>query len=248
MLISTKADGREMLRALRAVVVDKIHAFAGDDRGWHLLSVLERAGHLAGRELQRIGLSATVGNPDELLQWLSGHCEGRGRMIQVTAGGTSAETDVQLDYVGSLQNAAIVISRLFRGEKRLVFCRVEELGNEIRGLGASVFLSHSSLSSEERRTSELAFQEARDCVIVATSTLELGIDIGDLDRVIQVDAPWSVASFLQRLGRTGRRSGTSRNCSSGNSFAKVSRWATLIFLIVWNSYKERPDFDSTPVN
>lgn len=118
--------------------------------------------------------------------------------------------------VGSLQNAAIVISRLFRGEKRLVFCdsrsRVEEIGNELRSLGVSVFLSHSSLSVDERRTSEQAFAQSQDCVIVATSTLELGIDVGDLDRVIQIDAPWSVASFLQRLGRTGRRAGTFRNC------------------------------------
>ena len=65
---------------------------------------------------------------------------------------------------------------------------------------------------DERRRSEEAFSESRDCVIVATSTLELGIDVGDLDRVIQVDAPATVASFLQRLGRSGRRSGTARNC------------------------------------
>ena len=76
----------------------------------------------------------------------------------------------------------------------------------------SVYLSHSSLSAEERRRSELAFAEARDCVIVATSTLELGIDIGDLDRMIQIGAPTTVSSFLQRLGRTGRRAGTVRNC------------------------------------
>ena len=216
MLISVKTDGRDMLRGVRTIVIDEIHAFAGDDRGWHLLAVLERIGHLAGRELQRVGLSATVGNPKQLLEWVAGHCDGKRQVIQPTAPGATASTDVQLDYVGSLQNAAIVISRLYRGEKRLVFCdsrsRVEELGNELRRLGLSVFLSHSSLSAEERRTSELAFAEAQDCVIVATSTLELGIDVGDLDRVIQIDAPQSVASFLQRLGRTGRRSGTSRNC------------------------------------
>lgn len=216
MLISAKTDGREMLRSVRSVIIDEIHSFAGDDRGWHLLSVLERIGRLAGRELQRIGLSATVGNPDELLQWLAGHCEGQRRVIQPTSPGATAQTDVQLDYVGSLNNAAVVISRMFRGEKRLVFCdsrsRVEELGNELRRLGVSVFLSHSSLSAEERRTSEQAFAQAQDCVIVATSTLELGIDVGDLDRVVQIDAPSTVASFLQRLGRTGRRSGTLRNC------------------------------------
>ena len=216
MLISVRPEAREMLKGVRLVVIDEIHAFAGDDRGWHLLAVLERISRLAGRELQRIGLSATVGNPEELLEWMAGHCEGSRRVLNPQAQASAAGTDVHLDYVGSLQNAAIVISRLHRGEKRLVFCdsraRVEELGNELRRLGVSTFLSHSSLSAEERRSAEEAFAQAQDCVIVATSTLELGIDVGDLDRVIQIDAPQTVASFLQRLGRTGRRQGALRNC------------------------------------
>lgn len=74
-----------------------------------------------------------------------------------------------------------------------------------------LFVSHGSLGQGERRRSEQAFAEASNCVIVATSTLELGIDVGDLDRVIQIDSPPTVAGFLQRIGRTGRRAGTSRN-------------------------------------
>ena len=65
--------------------------------------------------------------------------------------------------------------------------------------------------AEERARAETAFAEARDCVIVSTSTLELGVDVGDLDRVIQINSPATVAAFLQRLGRSGRRPGTSRN-------------------------------------
>jgi ATP-dependent Lhr-like helicase len=82
----------------------------------------------------------------------------------------------------------------------------------LRGHGVVTFLSHASLSADERHRSEQAFAEARDCVIVSTSTLELGIDVGDLDRVIQINAPGTVASFLQRMGRTGRRAGSVRNC------------------------------------
>lgn len=97
-----------------------------------------------------------------------------------------------------------------------MFCEsrrfVEELGEKLRAKGVTTFLSHASLSLDERRRAEAAFAEARDCVIISTSTLELGIDVGDLDRVIQIDAPASVASFLQRLGRSGRRAGTARNC------------------------------------
>ncbi|MGK5446044.1 DEAD/DEAH box helicase [Streptomyces radiopugnans] len=232
MLVSANVDHTAFFSGLRAVVVDEVHAFAGDDRGWHLLAVLERLQRVVGRPLQRVGLSATVGNPAHLLTWLQGSGAGRrpGRVVAPQPGhtpgapsGATAETaadsppgDVQLDHVGSLDNAATVIAALHRGEKRLVFCEsrryVEELGEKLRARGVTAFLSHASLSLDERRRAETAFAEARDCVIVSTSTLELGIDVGDLDRVIQIDAPSSVASFLQRIGRTGRRPGTSRNC------------------------------------
>ncbi|MET9656738.1 DEAD/DEAH box helicase [Streptomyces sp. NPDC006510] len=233
MLVSTHVDHRSFFSGLHTVVIDEVHAFAGDDRGWHLLAVLERLSRIVGRPLQRVGLSATIGNPDELLTWLQGSGHGRrparvvaphlaeGSRADVDTEGQAAATppppgDVELDYVGSVANAATVIAALHRGEKRLVFCEtrrtVEELGEQLRLKGVTTFLSHASLSVDERRRAEEAFAEARDCVIVSTSTLELGIDVGDLDRVIQLDAPSTVASFLQRIGRTGRRSGTTRNC------------------------------------
>ena len=215
MLVSATTDHRFLFGGLRVVVIDEIHSFAGDDRGWHLLAILERLRVIAGRELQRIGLSATVGNPQGLLDWLAGHCEGAREVVQVPSSG-GVPPDVQVDYVGSLENAATVIARLHQGEKRLVFCdsrsRVEKLAGQLREAGVETHVSHSSLSLDERRRSEAAFAQSSNCVIVATSTLELGIDVGDLDRVIQIDSPTTVASFLQRLGRTGRRSGNSRNC------------------------------------
>ena len=73
-------------------------------------------------------------------------------------------------------------------------------------------MTHSSIGAEQRRIAEDAFANRDDCVIVATSVLELGIDVGDLDRVIQIDSPATVSSFLQRMGRTGRRPGSTRNC------------------------------------
>ena len=216
MLVSSRIDEEMLFGTLRAFVIDEIHAFAGDDRGWHLLSVLDRISRLAGHPVQRIGLSATVGNPDDLCEWLAGSCDGVRRVYAPAAAGAATEADVTLDYVGSLTNAAIVISRLHRGEKRLVFCesraRAEELGTELTRLGTTAFVTHSSLSIDQRRRAEDAFANRDNCVIVATSVLELGIDVGDLDRVIQVDAPGRVASFLQRMGRTGRRAGTTRNC------------------------------------
>ncbi len=214
MLISKRQELKELLVNVRMVIIDEIHAFAGDDRGLHLLAVVERIRRLSGREFQRIGLSATVGNPDGLLEWLAGHCEGDRRVVSVPA--ATVQADVCVDYVGSLENAAHIISRLHEGEKRLVFCdsrrRVEELAVMLREHNIDTYVSHSSLSAEQRREAEAAFRSQSNCVIVATSTLELGIDVGDLDRVIQIDAPGTVASFLQRIGRTGRRPDSSRNC------------------------------------
>ena len=238
MLVSAGVDHERLFADLRAVIVDEVHAFAGGDRGWHLLAVLERLSHLAGRPLQRLGLSATVGNPGELLTWLQGSEAGKrpatvvapsavmggitgssgrsGEEETGTAGSPAADADASLDYVGSVANAAKVIAALYRREKRLVFCDskrlVEQLGAQLKALGVTTYLIHASLSLDERRQAERAFAEGRDCVVVSTSALELGIDVDDLDRVIQVNAPLTVAAFLQRLGRSGRRPGTTRNC------------------------------------
>ena len=238
MLVSTSVDHHRLFADLRAVIVDEAHAFGVGDRGWHLVAVLERLSRIAGRRLQRVGLSATVGNPADLLSWLQGSAAGQrtgvvvapGTAAEVTTAGRhrsdesktvttalpAADADIQLDYVGSVANAAKVIAALYRGEKRLVFCDskqlVEQLGMQLRELGVTTHLIHASLSLDERRRAELAFAEGRDCVIVSTSALELGLDVGDLDRVIQVNAPLTVAAFLQRLGRSGRRPGTRRNC------------------------------------
>jgi ATP-dependent helicase Lhr and Lhr-like helicase len=240
MLVSANVDHRLLFRDLRAVIVDEVHAFGSGDRGWHLIAILERLSRIAGRPLQRIGLSATVGNPDGLLHWLQGSSAGKrpaivlGVVPKEDAHGEAtwevgleskpgpfrvekleSALDLQLDYVGSVGNAAKVIAALHRGEKRLVFADskrlVEMLGAELRERGVTTYLVHASLSLDERRRSEEAFAAGRDCVIVSTSALELGIDVGDLDRVIQVNSPTTVAAFLQRLGRSGRRAGTVRN-------------------------------------
>jgi len=215
LLVSQKVDHHQFFKNVRVVVIDELHAFAGDDRGWHLLSVFARIGRIAKRDIQWIGLSATVGNPQKMLEWLSSGSE-RPQEVVWPKGSDSKTPDVQLDFVGSLANAAKVISLLHQGEKRLVFCdsrsRVEQLAVSLRGYGVDTFVSHSSVGLDERRQAEEAFAQRQNCVIVATSSLELGLDVGDLDRVIQIDAPGSVSSFLQRMGRTGRREHSTRNC------------------------------------
>ncbi|MEY8689672.1 MAG: DEAD/DEAH box helicase [Leptothrix sp. (in: b-proteobacteria)] len=234
MLISPRIDRQAWLGQIRAVVVDELHAFAADDRGWHLRSILNRLGRYTPQPIQRIGLSATVSNPEELLAWLAS----TGPRTVVGQASVSTDAEVTIDHVSSIENAATVIDRLHRGQKRLVFCdsraTAEQLGSALRGLGVRAFVSHASLSQSERKLAETAFAEEKDCVIVATSTLELGIDVGDLDRVIQIDAPSTVSSFLQRMGRTGRRAGAQRNCL----FLTTSDDALLLALGVTQCWSE----------
>ncbi|WP_369831087.1 helicase-related protein [Corynebacterium sp. J010B-136] len=161
-------------------------------------------------------MSATVGNPEDLLGWLQGSLDRPGQVINPEVPGTAVVPELRVDRVESLEQAATLLSKLHQGEKRLVFvdsrARAEKLAVALGDRNVDVYLSHSSLSATERRRSEEAFATATNCIIVATSTLELGIDIGDLDRVIQIGSQSSVSSFLQRLGRTGRRAETTRNC------------------------------------
>lgn len=212
MLVSTRINRMVWFGNLRVVIADELHAFAADDRGWHMRAVLHRLQQYAPHPMQRLGLSATVSNPEQLLNWFAP----TGPKLVVGTASVSTEADVTIDYVGSLANAGTVIARLYRGSKRLVFCdsrsSAEQLTSMLRGENVRAFLSHASLSHSERKLAETAFAEEKDCVIVATSTLELGIDVGDLDHVIQIDAPATVSSFLQRMGRTGRRSGSKRSC------------------------------------
>ena len=212
MLVSTRIDRKVWFGNLRVVIADELHALAADDRGWHMRAVLHRLQQYVPHEMQRLGLSATVSNPEELLNWFAP--TGVKKVVGTAA--VSTDADVTVDFVGSLVNAGTVIARLHRGSKRLVFCdsrsSAEQLTSMLRGQDVRAFLSHASLSHSERKLAETAFSEEKDCVIVATSTLELGIDVGDLDHVIQIDAPSTVSSFLQRMGRTGRRAGSQRSC------------------------------------
>ena len=214
MLMSPRVPTRQLFDRLRLVIIDEIHAFAGDDRGAHLVSLLERLSRYCGKDVQRIGLSATVGNPEEILRWVQGSSKRESTIVN--PGGQRVEPELALDFVGSYENAAKMIQALHPGQKRLVFvdsrAKAERLGALLNSLEVLTFISHGSLSLVARRDAEQAFEQGEDCVIVATSTLELGIDVGDLDRVLQIESPPTVASFLQRMGRTGRR-GAPPNCT-----------------------------------
>ena len=197
------------------VIIDEVHAFAGDDRGAHLASLLERLLPLCGRDLQRIGLSATVGNPHVIGQWLQGSSERPFRLVDPPR--EPVERRLRLDLCADVDEAARGIAGVARGKKSLVFvesrAKAERVAHALAGSGVEVFIHHSSVSRADRALAEAEFARGHNTAIVCTSTMELGIDVGDLDQVIQVDAPGSVASFLQRIGRTGRRAGMAQRCT-----------------------------------
>jgi ATP-dependent Lhr-like helicase len=215
MLISARTDARALFQSLAAVVVDEVHAFAGDDRGAHLAALLERLVLLSGRDLQRIGLSATVGNPHVIGEWLAGSSQRPFRLVDPPR--PRAERDLRVDFDEDLESAARAIAQEARGKKSLVFvesrAKAEHVAQALGGSSVEVFIHHSSVSRADRALAEEQFARGHNTAIVCTATMELGIDVGDLDQVVQVDAPATVASFLQRLGRTGRRAGTRASCS-----------------------------------
>src|SRR6185369_8644582 len=127
------------------------------------------------------------------------------------------ERDLRIELCEDLEDAVPGIAQLARGKKSLVFVesrsKAERVAHALGGSGVEVFIHHSSVSRADRALAEEQFVHGRNTAIVCTATMELGIDVGDLDQVIQMDAPGSVASFLQRLGRTGRRESTRANCT-----------------------------------
>lgn len=213
MLDSGRVDAPALFADVRTVIIDEIHALAGQDRGGHLMAVLERIAALSRHDVQRVGLSATVGNPDAILQWLQGSSQRPGSVIDPPA--PPAARQLLVTYRGSLEAIGADAARLAAVGKSLVFCQsratTEAIAGHMRRRTLDVFVHHSAVSRQEREDAEARFHEGDQACIVCTSTLELGIDVGDLDRVLQVEAPSTVSSFLQRMGRTGRRAGQKAN-------------------------------------
>lgn len=215
MLMSPRVPVKKIFQDLRYVVIDEIHAFAGTDRGAHLMSVLERLQLSSEKDIQRIGLSATVGNPEQIAVWIGGSSGRESCVVDPPKPVGKRKLTIRLmDDVADLAREAV---RESKGNKSLFFCQSrslsEQVADKMRGESVDVFVHHGSVSLEERQAAEKRFETGTNACIVCTSTLELGIDVGGLDLTFQANAPSTVSSFLQRMGRTGRREGTVANMS-----------------------------------
>ncbi|WP_271408784.1 DEAD/DEAH box helicase [Pseudomonas sp. Q1-7] len=214
-------SGRVMLAGCRSLIIDEIHAIAGGKRGSHLMLSAERLEALCGRSLQRIGLSATQKPIERVAAFLMG----RGRpACEVVDVGYSRERDlalevppVPLDAVMSNEAWERVYDRLAErvAEHRttLVFVNTRRLAERAsrhlsERLGnAAVAAHHGSLARDLRLDAEQRLKRGELKVLVATASLELGIDIGDVELVCQLGSPRSIAAFLQRVGRSGHSVG-----------------------------------------
>lgn len=213
MLVSSRVPTAKLFPDLRYVIIDEVHAMAGVDRGAHLMSVIERIARFTDNDVLRVGLSATVGNPENILTWLQGTSKREGVVVDPPKVPAARKLMVHLD--GTVAAVADRAATKAKGHKSLFFCEsralTELIAERLRDRGTDVFVHHSSVSLDERELAEERFQRGGDAAIVCTSTLELGIDVGDLDLVFQTNAPSTVSSFLQRMGRTGRRAGSVAN-------------------------------------
>ena len=240
-LLLTSA-ARSGLRGVRTVILDEVHALAGNKRGAHLALSLERLDAMLPEPAQRIGLSATVRPPETVARFLAGSrtlAEG-GRDVRTVRAPALKAVDISVVVpvpdLGDISTAPRTGGRAQDPEKPAsnssiwphVEARVTELirshrstivfANSRRGAErltarineyapGSALAHHGSMSREERELVESGLKSGRLPAVVATSTLELGIDMGAVDLVIQVGAPPSVASALQRIGRAGHQVG-----------------------------------------
>ena len=242
LLLHKHAAIAKLFGDLRFVVIDEVHSFLRGDRGGQTLCLIERLSRIAGVNPRRIGLSATIGDPEGTGEFLS---LGTGRKTiipKIDAKGSKWRLSMEHFYVKDAQaaedkqipgalpvleektddapaNADPGIGYIFehtRGKKCLVFVNSREECEmvtttlrhycELNHEPDRFLVHHGNLSASYRETAEgIMKDDSQYMTTVTTATLELGIDIGRLERAFQIDAPWTVSSFLQRMGRTGRR-------------------------------------------
>ncbi len=196
----------EFLNQIRFIIIDEVHQLFNSPRGIHTLLLLERLKKKTSNFLQRIALSATVSQPEDLAKWL----QGSDSPIEIYSIDEHRTIRPKLFWISSA-HSIIEIVRAASFKKMLVFAntrrRCEDTFLSLKACDPyKVYVHYSSLEKEDREFVETGFKQSEFAICVATSTLEIGVDIGSVNLVVFADPPQSVGSFLQRSGRGGRRS------------------------------------------
>ena len=207
-IILTQEKFKAFLKHLRWVVIDEVHELIGNERGTHLTVSLERLQNLSSHDLVRIGLSATIGNLKEAANFISG----TNRKCSILVDNTIRNYDIDVRYLkGSIRNAAKFVFDYLKDNKItgsvLLFTNTrdeaEYIGTTIRNQNKiPIEVHHGSLSRETREETEEKLRQGLDGIVVCTSSLELGLDIGSVELVIHYGSSKQVSKLVQRIGRS----------------------------------------------
>jgi ATP-dependent Lhr-like helicase len=218
-LLLTSAGGRRLLKTVRTVIVDEIHAILGSKRGAHLALSLERLERLAEGPLNRVGLSATQKPIEEVARFLTGGGDCRivdaGHLRRLDLAIELPDTPLEAVLSGEAAKSihdrmaalieqhrtTLVFVNTRRAAERIARALSERLGED------RVTSHHGSLAREQRLDAENRLKQGRLKALVATASLELGIDVGEIELVCQLGSPGAIATFLQRVGRSGHCAG-----------------------------------------
>ena len=234
---------------LKYIIIDEIHSFLGTDRGLQLMSIISRMNQQLNKtNIIQIGLSATIAKENYMeVKRFTGNIE----KTKILVDNTKKEAKAQFKYFKNQSNElpTNLIQDLYQQtaqSKALIFPnnrgRTEEISVKLKKISERLkghpfyYSHHSSVDKEIREMIERFLKDNKTfyfCVC-ATSTLELGIDIGTVDKIIQIDSTESVASLVQRMGRSGR----DKNKKSIINFYATDKWSLLQSLACWNLYKE----------
>ena len=210
-ILMNKSSGvkERIFKNIKYIVIDEIHYFAASDRGVQLNSLLNRISKYTDNA-SLIGLSATVGNPNQICQWMG--IDKNTEIIRDTGGRKLQYKVFNLpefsisDVLKKYQDKKVLIFANSRRTAELSYYRLKkDLKND------NIFIHHASINREMREENEVKFKKLPSAFMVSTNTLELGIDVGDLDIVVQLSSPNQVSSFSQRIGRSGRKTKLQRS-------------------------------------
>lgn len=246
MFVNKPFNVKQLFSNLKYVVIDEIHSFIGTDRGTQLKSILSRLQNVNTKPFSIVGLSATIGDYDEAKKFTGNELHTK-VLLDRTAKEINAlfryfknkNEELPLEllkdlYIETKDNKVLIFPNS-RGRAEEVAVKLKKISDRVKG-HPNYFSHHSSVDKEVREYVEYFAKNnnRQNFCISCTSTLELGIDIGTVDEVVQIDATHSIASLIQRVGRSGRKDGESSNLF----LYATNEWSLLQSLACWLLYKE----------
>lgn len=246
MFVNKPFNVKQLFSNLKYVVIDEIHSFIGTDRGIQLKSILSRLQGVNSKSFSIVGLSATIGDYDEAKRFTGNEIKTKVLLDRTAKDinvlfryfekeGNELPLELFKDLYIETKDNKVLIFPNSRGLAEEVAVKLKKISERVKG-HTNYFSHHSSVDREVREYVEYFAKNnnRQNFCISCTSTLELGIDIGSVDEVVQIDATHSIASLIQRVGRSGRNDGESSNLY----LYSTNKWSLLQSIACWLLYEE----------